>query len=334
MSSGQFPQRLVTRLLLVTLAPFALDGCVSVGLSRSVREGAGSANGEFSVAIYEKARDRDSGRPVPYPVLSELIRVDGPSRAVVARSMAGTWTIGELAAGRYALRTAKKIDEKGDVVPLSGAVEKEFALAAGERVEAKVVLEQVPVLLIVLAVITVVILVLVLLNATKSSKSKGKGKGKSEGQAHAPDHGHSQSHGHRRSRPPSPPPLPPVFVQVAVELPIKHVSGPPAVEPGVADVFPAPGSVVAARRVSVSFLMTAPIDAGGIGKDSVLAVGSSSGEIAGAIQWRADDRFLVFVPSRDFSGGETVTVTLDLEKVRSEGGRSGKGRVSTSFQVP
>lgn len=332
MSSGQFPQRLVTRLLLVTLAPFALDGCVSVGLSRSVREGAGSANGEFSVAIYEKASDRDSGRPVPYPVLSELVRVDGPSRAVVARSMAGTWTIGELAAGRYALRTAKKIDEKGDVVPLSGAVEKEFALAAGERVEAKVVLEQVPVLLIVLAVITVVILVLVLLNATKSSKSKGKGK--SEGQAHAPDHGHSQSHSHSRSHPPSPPPLPPVFVQVAVELPIRHVSGPPAVEPGVADVFPAPGSVVAARRVSVSFLMTAPIDAGGIGKDSVLAVGSSSGEIAGAIQWRADDRFLVFVPSQDFSGGETVTVTLDLEKVRSEGGRSGKGRVSTSFQVP
>lgn len=326
----RFPIRPVTLLLLVTLAPFALDGCVSVGLSRSVREGARSATGEVGVSIYEKASDRDSGRPVPYPVLSELIRVDGKGRAVVARSMAGTWTIGELAAGRYVLRTAKKIDEKGDVVPLSGTVEKEFSLAGGERVEAKVVLEQVPILLIVLAVVTVVILVLVLINATKGSKSKSKGgdKGGSRG------HDHDGDHGHGHSLLPPPPPVPPVFVQVAVEIPIGHVSGAPAVEPGVADVFPAPGSVVAARRVSVSFLMTTPIDAAGIEKDAVLAVGSASGEIAGTVQWRADDRFLVFVPSQDFAGGETVTVTLDLEKVRSEGGRSGKGRVSTSFRVP
>ncbi|MFN7986881.1 MAG: hypothetical protein U0529_05380 [Thermoanaerobaculia bacterium] len=327
-------KRLIVRVLLVSLAPFALDGCVSVGLSRSVREGAPSGTGEVGVAIYQKASDRDSGSPVAYPVLSELIRVDGASRTVVARSMAGTWTIGELAAGRYVLRTAKKIDDNGNVVPLSGPVEKEFALAAGERVEAKVVLEQVPVLLIVLAVITVVILVLVLLNATKSSKSKGKGHDHGHGDGHGDGHAGGGSHDHGHSHLPPPPPAPPVFVHVAIEIPISHASGTPAVEPGVADVFPAPGSVVAARRVNVSFLMTTPVDAGGIGKDAVLAVGTRSGEIPGTVQWRPDDRFLVFVPSQDFSGGETVTVTLDLEKVRSDGGRSGKGLVSTSFQVP
>lgn len=315
-------RRLLARLLLVTLSPFALDGCVSVGLSRSVREGARSGTGEFGVAVYERAGDRDSGRPVSYPVLTELIRVDGAARTVVARSMAATWTIGELAAGRYVLRTAKKVDEKGDVVPLSGPIEKEFRLAAGEKVEAKVVLEQVPVLLIVLAVITVVILVIVLIEATKSSKGKSKGK--------SHDHGHDGGHSHL----PPPPPIPHAFVEVAIEIPINHVSGPPAVEPGVADVFPAPGSFVSARRVSISYLMSTPIDAGGIDRDAVLAVGSLSGEIPGAIQWRADERLLVFVPSQDFSSGETVTVTLDLSKIESAGGRSGKGRVSTSFQVP
>jgi len=317
-------RRFLAPLLLVTLAPFALDGCVSVGLSRSVREGTGPATGELAVGIYQKASDRDAGRPVSFPVLVELLRVDGATRTVVARSMAATWTIGELPPGRYALRAAKKVDDRGDVVPLSGPVEKEFALAAGERVEAKVVLEQVPVLLIVLAVITIVILVIVLLEATKS------GKGKSKGESH--DHGHDGGHGHGHL--PPPPPIPPSFVQVAIEIPINLASAPPAAEPGVADVFPAPGSVVAARRVSVSFLMSTPIDAARIEKDAVLAVGSRSGEIQGTVEWRADERFLSFVPSQDFTGGETVTVTLDLEKVQSAGGRSGRGRVSTSFQVP
>ena len=54
MCHDQVSKRLIVRVLLVSLAPFALDGCVSVGLSRSVREGAPSGTGEVGVAIYQK----------------------------------------------------------------------------------------------------------------------------------------------------------------------------------------------------------------------------------------------------------------------------------------
>ena len=306
MDAPRLPRAPVVLLLLVSLAPLALDGCVSVGLARSMREGAAGGSGEVAVAVYRTTDDRDSARPVPYPVLAELARVEASGRTVVARSMAATWTLGELPAGRYVLRTSKKIDEHGDVVPLKGSVEKEFALAAGERVEASVVLEKVPVFWIILAVITVVILVVLLIDVA------------GDGDFHLPP----------------PPPIPPVFVQVALEIPLGLMSGPSGVEPGVADVFPAPGSVVAARRVAVCFFTTVPVDAGAIEDDAVLAVGSLSGEIPGKVEWRPEDRLLRFVPSQDFREGETVTVTLDLEKVESAGGKSGQGRVSTSFRVP
>jgi hypothetical protein len=106
------------------------------------------------------------------------------------------------------------------------------------------------------------------------------------------------------------------------------------VEPGVADVFPAPGSVVAARRVSVSFFVTAPIDPGSVEEGAVLAVGSLSGEIPGRTEWREEERLLRFVPARDFQPGETITVTLDLGKVESARGKSGNGRATTTFRVP
>ena len=295
------------RLLLLAWAPFALDGCVSVGLSRSALEKPGTPTAELDVSIHETTGDRDSGIPVTHPVLSELIRVEKGSRTVVARSMASSWAVGDLPPGDYVLRAAKKIDPDGNVVPLKGKVEKELTLKAGERVQAKVVLEKVPVFWIVLAVITVVVLVILLIDLGKEGKLPL----------------------------PPPPPLPPSFVGVVVEVPF-HAGAPsaPNPEPGVADVFPAPGSVVAARRVAVSFFVTTPIDERSIEKGAVLAVGSLSGEIPGAIEWMPEERLLRFVPSQDFRNGETVTVTLDLDKVESAGGKSGNGRASTSFRVP
>jgi hypothetical protein len=80
--------------------------------------------------------------------------------------------------------------------------------------------------------------------------------------------------------------------------------------------------------------MSVPIDGTRIEDGAVLAVGSLSGEIPGDVDWMSDDRLLRFVPRQDFRPGETVHVTLDLEKVESAGGRGGNGRVSTSFRVP
>jgi hypothetical protein len=223
--------------------------------------------------------------------------------------MTSAWAVGDLPPGDYVLRAAKKIDTDGNVVPLKGKVEQSFELRPGERVQAKVVLEKVPVFWIILAVITVIVLVVLLIDLGKEGKIPL----------------------------PPPPPLPPTFVGVVVEIPFRPgVPGVPAAsnpEPGVADVFPSPGSVVAARRVAVSFFVTTPIDESSIEKDAVLAVGSLSGEIPGAVEWMPEERLLRFIPSQDFRPGETVTVTLDLGKVESGGGKSGNGRASTSFSV-
>ncbi len=298
--------RRVARLVLVALAPLAFDGCVSVGLSRSALEAPGGESAELAVAVFRTTGERDSGSPVGYPVLAELTRLERGSRTTVARSMASSWSLADLPPGRYLLRTAKRIDENGDVVPLKGSVEKEIVLKAGERVEAKFVLEKVPVFWIVLAALTVVLLVVLAIDAVDDG----------------------------RLPLPPPPPLPPVFLGVALEVPLGSVSGPSGVEPGVADVWPAPGSVVAARRIAVSFFVTVPLDESSVEDDAILAVGSLSGEIPGTIEWLEEDRLLRFVPSRDFSPGDEVTVTLDLGKVGSAGGRSGSGRATTTFRVP
>lgn len=301
-------RRRVAPLVLAVLAPLALDGCVSVGLARSsMAEPASTGGGELSVAVYRKSSDRDAGTTVRFPVLSELERVEGGMRSTVARSMAGSWSLAELPPGRYALRVERKIDEHGDVVPLKQPSSKEFEVRAGERVTASVVLERVPVGLIVLAAVTVVLLVVLAIELADDVPL-----------------------------PPPPPPdlLPDLFVQVALAIPLGGRPGPTAPEPGVADVFPAPGSVVAARRVTVSFLASVPLDPSGIGDGAVLAVGTLSGEIPGTVSWRAEDQLLLFAPSVDFTPGEEVTVTLDLGEVASASGRSGSGRVSTTFRVP
>ncbi len=146
--------RPVAGLLLVALAPLALDGCVSVGLTRSAA--GDEETGEVAVSVYRKTAERNAGVPVAFPVLSELQKVEAGARTTVARSMASSWSVPAVPPGRYALRVARKIDEHGDVVPLKKPYSREFDVAAGQRVEATVVLEKVPVGWIILAAVTVV----------------------------------------------------------------------------------------------------------------------------------------------------------------------------------
>ena len=103
--------------------------------------------------------------------------------------------------------------------------------------------------------------------------------------------------------------------------------------PAAVDVFPAPGSVVAAKRVAVTFLLSMPLATGGVEDGAVLAVGSTSGDIRGRTSYDPDEQLLRFSPSSDFAPGEEVTVTLDLSKLRGEAGRTGSGRFSTTFRV-
>ena len=297
--------RPVARLLLVALAPLALDGCVSIGVSRAPLVPPPGApapqTGALAVSVFEKAGDRDAGRVVPYPVLSELARMTGSGEETVGRSMAPAWSLADLAPGKYRLRVTRRLTPEGDIEALENPGDKTFEVSAGEKTTVAVVQKKVPVFWIVVAALTVVALVVLAINGAR----------------HLPP-------------PPPLPPLPPVFV--VIPLGGHGESGLPA--PGAADVSPAKGSVVSARRVTVTFLLSAPLAPDGIGENAVLAVGSKSGEIAGAVSYVPRDGLLRFAPSSDFSPGETVTVTLDLSELRGAGGKEGSGRVSTSFLVP
>jgi|ERR1035437_648122 hypothetical protein len=300
--------RSTARLLLVVLAPLALDGCVSIGVSRAAldvpsdaRNASAPRAGALAVAIFEKAGERDAGRVASFPILSELARVTGTGEETVGRSMAPAWGLPDLSPGKYRLRVTRRLTPEGDIEPLENPGDKTFEVKAGEKTTLSVVLKKVPVFWIVLAAVTIVALVVLAI----------------AGARHLPP-------------PPPLPPLPPVFVVIPLGGP--GGSGGPV--PDAADVFPAKGSVVSARRLTVTFLLSAPLAPDGVGENAVLALGSKSGEIAGAISYLERDGLLRFSPSRDFAPGETVTVTLDLAKLRGEGGNSGSGKVSTSFLVP
>jgi hypothetical protein len=299
----------VARLLLIAIAPFALDGCVSIGVSRAdlpapPDPGAPPA-GAVTVAVYDKAADRDADRHVAFPVLSDLSRVEKNGEVLIARSMNATYTVTDLPPGRYRIRITKRIDDQGNVVALDNPGDKTFEVAAGERTVVSVVLKKVPVFWIVVAVITIIaVVVLVIIGIDKGKLPK----------------------------PPPLPPLPPVAITIPIG-PGGGEGGTGAPAPAAVDVFPAPGSVVAAKRVAVTFLLSMPLAAGGIDEGAVLAVGTSSGAPGGLTSYDPNEQFLRFTPSQDFVAGEEVTVTLDLSKLHGETGRTGSGRFSTTFKV-
>ena len=297
------PPRELVLAVLLSFSPLALDGCVSVGVSRSTLGVAASntKTGALEVIVFEKPKDVDTFRPVGYPVLSEIYRTQRGGEVLVGRSMSAMWTLPELPAGRYRVSVTKRITEEGDIEPLRDPTGRSFDLKAGEKVTLRVVLKKVPTGWIVLGAIAAAALIYI----TADAASKGKL--------------------------PLPPPVPPdVVVGIVLMATAGRAEGP---APSAADVFPASGSVVAARRVTVNFLLGEPIARDGIDDDAVLALGTASGDIPGAVSYRPEDQILRFAPARDFTPGETVTVTLDLSKLKARGGRSGEGKVSTFFRV-
>lgn len=304
-------RRGLSALVLVALSPLALDGCVSVGLARRPL-GTAEETAALSVAFFEKTRDRDAGRPLSTPVFSRLVRTSKEGAATVAaRSISSRWSVEGLPPGRYRLEATRRIDAHGDVVPLSKPVGRSLDLRGGEKLTADVVLSKVPVVWIVLAAVTVVALAILAIDLFDDVDI------------------------------PVPPLPPPEAVVVAAEIVTDVVTEGAGVAadradaaPAAADVFPAPGSVVAARRVAVTFLLTRPLAPDGVGEGAVLCLGSLSGEIPGAVTWLETEQALRFAPSRDFTPGETVTVTLDLGRLESPEGAEGSGRFSTRFTVP
>jgi hypothetical protein len=260
------------------------------------------ATGSVEVLIFETTEDRDVFRLVGYPVLSEVYRVEKGGRSLVGRSMSAMWEANDLPAGQYHVSVKKRITPEGDIEPLRDPQGRNFDVAAGEMTTLRIVLRKIPTGWIVLGALAAAALIYFSIDAASHGKL---------------------------------PPLPPIPPDVVAGAILMTTAGtqPGGPAPTAADVFPAPGSVVAARKVTVNFLLGMPLAPDGIEHDAVLALGTLSGDLPGTIAYQPEDQLLRFTPSRDFTPGETVTVTLDLEKIRALGGRSGEGKVSTTFRV-
>lgn len=137
-------RRRFVRVALALSAPTLLDGCVSVGISRSKPRTPGLPTGTVEVAIYESSGDYRKSATTPRKVVSELVRSDVKPERTVYRGAEPTWTISGLEPGRYRL-TALAVIDQGREKSLPNQDSERFRLRAGERVRAVIVLKKAPV---------------------------------------------------------------------------------------------------------------------------------------------------------------------------------------------
>ena len=128
-------------LVLAALAPVLLDGCVSIGVSRSKTSGAEAGTGSLDVIVVEKSGD---AKPTVSRVVTRLVRLESGVEQPVSESSDPTWTKSELQPGRYRLHVSHWIDETGKAHRFAKSDQESFKIRAGERVEARVVLNAFP----------------------------------------------------------------------------------------------------------------------------------------------------------------------------------------------
>jgi hypothetical protein len=155
---------LVSVFVLAAIAPVFLDGCVTVGVSRTKNAAAEAATGSLEVVIVEKSGDKV---PTTSKIVTRLVRLESGVEIPVSESTDATWTKTDLPPGRYRLRVSHWIDEKGQPRKFAKTDQESFKLRAGELVQARVVLKGFPTgpVITVAAVVGVGILTAILVSA-------------------------------------------------------------------------------------------------------------------------------------------------------------------------
>ena len=137
---GFRPKAWQSVLVLAALAPVFLDGCVSIGVSRS--KTAGAATGSLDVTVVEKSGD---AKPTASRVITRLVRLESGVEQPVSESSDSTWTKSDLQPGRYRLHVSHWIDETGKSHRFTKSDQESFRIRAGEYVQARVVLKAFPI---------------------------------------------------------------------------------------------------------------------------------------------------------------------------------------------
>jgi len=130
--------------VLVMTAPICLDGCVSVGISRSQLPPPRPATGTVEVKIYETPSERKKDHLSSRKAISELVRSDVKPEQTVYRGQEAHYTLPDLLPGHYRLTALAVVDEQGQEKSLSNQDSERFRLRAGEKIAAVIVLKKAP----------------------------------------------------------------------------------------------------------------------------------------------------------------------------------------------
>jgi hypothetical protein len=146
----QFRQPVPGLVLLVALAPFALDGCVSVGVehasappsaSESASASVSPETGAFEARLYETGSDARTGQASSRRVTWALFSRSNPSGHPFREGTGSVWSVADLEPGTYKIVVSwgPKPREAGPVQ--TGRNEGRFTLTAGDSATARVIVK-------------------------------------------------------------------------------------------------------------------------------------------------------------------------------------------------
>jgi hypothetical protein len=140
--------------------------------------------------------------------------------------------------------------------------------------------------------------------------------------------------------PPLPPP-PPEVVDAIFYVTLDAVTSPaepwqaagPVGVPVVTSHFPPADALVAARRVRITFALSAPLDAHTLRADGVTVLGETAGLLPGTASYDADRWWLVWEPEGDLPRNELLHVTLSADAIEDLQGDALPGPTSFVFRT-
>lgn len=286
-----------------------MSGCVSVSVQR--RE---EAPGGIRIAVYPDAKGARAGRPGPYGVLSELFVREGKAWRKVKVSLLPEWGVADPPPGRYRVVVERRINEQGHIEALRGAKVKEFNLREGEGADVRVLLKaKPPTAAIVVGALVGVAIIWVLVEALSGNGGD------------LPDL-----------------PLPPpealdiaadIFLHAAWSASLSAEMGwSDTTAPRLIANFPLHRDPRSDPATHLFLNFSEPVKSDW-DDETLQVIGSESGRVEGRFIHHAGGDMVEFAPAAPFQPGETVTVTLDGDRVEDLAGNEMGDQVSYSFSV-
>lgn len=304
---------LVSRATGGLLAALLFSSCFSVQTRHHPLADPRSTTGGVALRVFADDASRRALAPGPRGLFVELERREGRGGyAPVFRSLEPAWSVMGLPAGEYRLRFPARLDENGDAVTLDEKPRR-VRVRSGEVTEVDAVLEHVNRGLIAAGVITAVVAAVLLDDWLDD---------------------------HDLPLPPLPPP-PPEVIEAIFYVTLDAATSPvepwqaagPVSTPVVTSHFPPADARVAARRVRVTFALSAPLDARTVRADGVTVLAEEHGVVPGNTTYDPDRWWIVWESDEDLPRDDTLHVTLADDAVEDLRGDDLPASVSFVFRT-